>query len=85
MNPGIGWICNCRASRIWRLGLSSLEALLGSDLRIRVRRTMWGSTTGAVWIPAPGGGAWSGDLFACVGMGKEQRFRPWPAGPNTEA
>ena len=53
-----------------------LESLLQSDLRIRVRRTMFGGSAGAIWVEREA--AWNGDLIACRGMGTEFRLpAPW--------
>jgi len=59
----------------------SLDALLHSDLRIRVSRFFRITWGGAIWIPTaghPDGGVWSGEGFAARGAGKEFVFpRPW--------
>ena len=58
------------------VSVESLDALLQSDLRIRVS---W--VGGAIWIPNahhPDGGTWSGEGFAVHGAGKVFVFpRPW--------
>jgi len=67
-DDAVAWIRTC---------VEVLDALLASDLRIRVRKTLFGRRTGAVWIPARNGG-WNGDLVACRGRGEEKVFpRPW--------
>ncbi len=63
------WIVGC---------LNILDALIKSDLRIRVRRGLLGRVTGAIWVPDGVGGAWNGDLQACRGKGQESVFlKPW--------
>jgi hypothetical protein len=59
--------------------IECLRALLQNELRLRVRRTLLGGTTGAVWITRDGGksGGWNGDLAAVRGKGEEKRFA-WP-------
>ncbi|MCZ6708169.1 MAG: hypothetical protein O7A71_09525 [Chloroflexi bacterium] len=58
--------------------LEVLDALLSHDLRIRLRRTLFGGRAGAVWIPGSPG-AWNGDLWACRGRGEEVVFPNWAA------
>ena len=65
-----------------RLCIQTIEALLAHDLRIRVRRTLFGGRTGAVWVPL-NGGAWNGDLLAYLGRGREQTF-PWTRKSTTQ-
>lgn len=61
-----GWVAEC---------LRVLQELLQTDLRIRLRRTLFGSTTGAVWVSnRDGDGGWSGDLVACRGRGREYSY-----------
>jgi len=59
-----------------KVSVESLDALLQTDLRIRVS---W--IGGAIWIPKshhPDGGTWSGEGFTARGAGKEFVFpRPW--------
>ncbi len=55
-----------------------MERILSHDLRIRVRKTWFGGTTGAIWISAGTAGAWSGERAACRGKGVEYIFPlPW--------
>jgi hypothetical protein len=56
--------------------LRVLDALLDSELRIRVRRTLFGRSTGAVWVPIDRG-AWNGDPLAYLGFGREDRLPRW--------
>lgn len=63
------WIDEC--ARV--LGL-----LLSSQLRIRLRRTLFGKRDGAIWVPAAEGqGSWHGDLSAIRGDGEEFVFPKW--------
>ena len=63
------WIGEC--ARV--LGL-----LLSSQLRIRVRRTLFRKRDGAIWVPAEEGqGSWHGDLSAIRGDGEEFVFPKW--------
>jgi hypothetical protein len=55
--------------------LSALEQLLNNPLTVRIRRTWFGRTRGAIWVPdARGHGAWSGERGACRGKGREVTF-----------
>jgi hypothetical protein len=58
--------------------LEFLDALLATELRIRVRKGWLGGETGAVWVPLGNRAGWAGDLLACRGKGVEYRFpAPW--------
>ena len=64
----------------WITGATDVIArLLQSELRIRLRKTLFHGVRGAVWLPGNGdGGAWSGDLVAVRGKGVEVKFPvPW--------
>lgn len=63
-----------------RMCIDTVEALLAHDLRIRVRRTLFGGRTGAVWVPLNGGG-WNGELLAYLGLAREEVF-PWTRKPT---
>src|SRR5262245_55147768 len=55
--------------------LDGLAVVFESDLRIRLRPSIWRSTTGAIWFALPGGkGAWHGDRAAARGKGREYTF-----------
>jgi hypothetical protein len=54
----------------------TFQAILTHDLRIRLRRTVFGRWHGAVWVPGQPG-AWNGELFATFGWGREERFENW--------
>jgi hypothetical protein len=54
-----------------------VRALLHNELRIRLRRTLFGGRTGAIWVPADAGGRWNGDLLAVLGVGREYRYTEW--------
>ena len=56
----------------------TFKALVAHDLRIRLRRTLFGRSHGAVWVPGQPG-AWNGELFATLGWGREERFESWLA------
>lgn len=59
---------------------AELRTLFRHDLRIRVRRTLFGHLTGAVWFPgaSAGDGSWNGDRAATRGKGRERIFpKPW--------
>jgi len=58
--------------------LDGLAVVFENDLRIRLRRTSFG-TAGAIWFPLPGGkGTWNGDGAAARGEGREDTFpKPW--------
>lgn len=61
-----GWTSEC---------LRIVAVLLRNDLRIRVRRTLFGRIKGAIWLPDDqGNGSWNGDLAACRGHGRESVF-----------
>ena len=65
-----GWVARCE---------QAVDALLESDLRIRVRKTLFGHT-GAIWITGAiaNESGWSGDAWACRGYGRELVFlHPW--------
>jgi len=54
------------------------ESLLSHDLRIRVRRTLGGRSTGALLLGSHGRARWCGDLLAAVfRMGREERYADW--------
>jgi hypothetical protein len=59
------------------------RALLTHDLRIRLRRTLFGRRHGAVWVPGQPGG-WNGELFAVLGWGHEELFENWIAAANND-
>lgn len=62
-----------------RESLRVVDILLRNDLRIRLRRTLFGRSTGAVWIAdVKNDGVWNGDRAACGGTGREVIFpRRW--------
>jgi hypothetical protein len=61
-----------------QLSDETFKALVTHDLRIRLRRTLFGRWHGAVWVPGQPG-AWNGELFAVRGWGREERFENWLA------
>jgi hypothetical protein len=61
-----------------QLSDETFKALVTHDLRIRLRRTLFGRWHGAVWVPGQPG-AWNGELFATLGWGREERFENWLA------
>ncbi len=66
---GATWIETC---------LGTLTRLANDDLTVRLRRTLFGRTVGAVRIPSDDGNhVWNGELLACRGMGKVHSFPRW--------
>ena len=58
--------------------VSVLDKLLSEDLRIRVRKPLLFSPTGAIWVPAGAGeSGWSGEEGAVRGKGTEAVFPGW--------
>jgi hypothetical protein len=68
----------------WSEGcLGALEALMDTELTIRVRGTLTGGSVGAVRVPGRGTrDFWNGDLLACLGFGREQTFAQWWSPPG---
>jgi hypothetical protein len=59
--------------------INTVGILIRNDLRIRIRQTLFGRETGAVWVPAGTyTGGWAGDGAAARGKGREYIFpHPW--------
>lgn len=58
--------------------LDGLAVVFRNELRLRLRRTVFGGTAGAICFPGATQGTWNGDGRAARGEGREYMFpAPW--------
>lgn len=68
-DDGPTWLDACKAL---------FRRLLAHDLTLRTRRTLTGRRVGAIHVPTgEGEGFWSGELLACLGLGRTRTVPRW--------